>query len=179
MKRRPLWRGFILFAVAFAVIGLDRYTKHLVQTYLPLHQSWNPITWLEPIVTLTHVRNTGAAFGLFPGMGIVFIVIAIAVVVAIIVYFRQIAAASWVLQVAFGLQLGGAAGNNLIDRLIYGYVTDFIDFRVWPVFNVADMSVVVGTILLAYYALFMDRSRQSEKSLPEQPKADAEEASKS
>jgi lipoprotein signal peptidase len=63
---------------------------------------------------------------------------------------------SWLLRVTFGLQLGGAAGN-LIDRLRFGYVTDFIDVRWWPIFNVADSSVVIGAILLAYYAFVIDR----------------------
>lgn len=160
------------------VIALDRYTKYLARTYLPLRQSWNPIPWLKPIVTLTYIRNTGAAFGLFPNMSIVFVLIAIAVVVAIVIYYRQLATSSWVLRVALGLQLGGAVGN-MIDRIIYGYVTDFVDFRVWPVFNVADASIVAGTILLAYYALFLDRPRESDKALADRPKADAGEASKS
>jgi len=177
LKRRPIWRGFVLFLVALVVIALDRYTKYLARTYLPLRQSWNPIPWLKPIVTLTYIRNTGAAFGLFPNMSIVFVFIAIAVVVAIVIYYRQLATASWVLRVALGLQLGGAVGN-MIDRIIYGYVTDFVDFRVWPVFNVADASIVAGTILLAYYALFLDRPRESGKALADRPKADAGEASK-
>lgn len=178
MKHKPIWRGLVLFLVALVSITLDRYTKHLVRTHLPLRQSWNPIPWLNPIFTFTHIRNTGAAFGLFANMNVVFILIALAVIVVIIIYYRQLATASWVLQVALGLQLGGAIGN-MIDRILYGYVTDFIDFRVWPVFNVADASIVVGTILLAYYALFMERPRESGKALADEPKADAGEASKS
>lgn len=175
MKHRPIWRGFVLFLIALASIALDRYTKYLVRTYLPLRQSWNPIPWLNPIFTFTHIRNTGAAFGLFSNMSVVFIFIALAVIVAIVIYYRQLATASWVLQVALGLQLGGAVGN-MIDRILYGYVTDFIDFRVWPVFNVADASIVVGTILLAYYALFMERPKGGDEALAERPEADAHEA---
>jgi len=154
------------------VVALDQYTKHLVREYLPLNVSWNPITWLDPIVTLTHTRNTGAAFGLFPDMGLFFVIVALVVVVAIIAYYRQLAAGSWMLRIAFGLQLGGAVGNNLIDRLCRGYVTDFIDFRVWPVFNVADSAVVVGTILLVVYALFLDPGRKdTSESADRQPEA--------
>lgn len=178
MKHRPVWRGFVLFLIALVSVTLDRYTKHLVRTHLPLRQSWNPIPWLDPIFTFTHIRNTGAAFGLFANMNIVFVFIALAVIVVIIIYYRQLATASWVLQVALGLQLGGAVGN-MIDRILYGYVTDFIDFRVWPVFNLADASIVMGTILLAYYALFVERSPKRGETLTERSEADAGEASKS
>lgn len=174
MKTRFDWRGVVLFAIALAVIALDQYTKALVRANLPLNTSWMPIPWLDPFVTLTHVRNTGAAFGLFPSLGGVFRFVALVVVVAIIVFFRRLAATSWLLRIAFGLQLGGAAGN-LIDRLTMGYVTDFVDVRVWPIFNVADSAIVVGTVFLAYYALFVEPSaaRQAEAS-PQEPCADGE-----
>ncbi|MHB0858859.1 MAG: signal peptidase II [Anaerolineae bacterium] len=162
MKRNANSRGLVMFLVAALVIVFDQLTKHWVRQNLPLNTSWNPVPWLEPIVTLTHVRNTGAAFGLFPGLGLGLAVVAAVVVGVVIVYYRQLAASAWLLRIALGLQLGGAIGNNLIDRLIFGYVTDFVDFRIWPVWNVADASIVVGTILLAYYALFMDRPQEKE-----------------
>lgn len=174
MKTRFDWRGATLFAVALAIVALDQYTKVLVRGNLPLNTSWMPIPWLDPIVTLTHTRNTGAAFGLFPSLGGVFRLVSLVVVVAIIFFFRRLAATSWLLRIAFGLQLGGAAGN-LVDRVVLGYVTDFIDVRVWPIFNVADSAIVVGTVLLAYYALFVEPSaaRRAE-STPQEPCADGE-----
>ncbi len=175
MKRRFDPRGLILFAVGLIVIVLDQIVKAEVRQHLPLNQSWNPIGWLDPIVTFTYLTNSGAAFGLFPSLGPVYVLVALAVIVVIIVFYRRLSEASWVLRLAFGLQLGGAAGN-MVDRLWRGYVTDFIDFRVWPVFNIADMSVVVGTCLLAYYALFMDRQQGGQpladrSPLPEQAPA--------
>jgi len=162
----------ILFAIALAIVALDQYTKALVRENLPLNTSWMPIPWLDPFVTLTHTRNTGAAFGLFPSLGVVFRLISLVVVVAITFLFRRLAAGSWLLRIAFGLQLGGATGN-LIDRVAWGYVTDFIDVRVWPIFNVADSALVVGTALLAYYALFVEPSaaRRGESS-PQESCAD-------
>ena len=154
--KKSFVHGLVLFAIGLVVISADQYTKYLVRKYCPLNTSWNPIPWLDRFVTLTYVKNTGAAFGIFPDMSIVFAIIALVVVVLILVYYRRLSEVSWILRVAFGLQLGGAIGN-LIDRVARGYVTDFIDVRVWPVFNIADSSVVVGTILLAYYALFLDR----------------------
>lgn len=174
MKTRVDWRAATLFAVALIVVALDQYTKVLVRENLPLNTSWMPIPWLDPLVTFTHVRNTGAAFGLFPGLAAVFRFVSLAVVLAIIFFFRQLAATSWLLRIAFGLQLGGATGN-LIDRMTLGYVIDFIDVRVWPIFNVADSAIVVGTVLLAYYALFVESAatRQA-KSAPPAPCADGE-----
>jgi signal peptidase II len=159
VKNRIDWRTLTLFFIAGIVIALDQYTKHLVRAYIPVYTSWMPIAWLEPFVTFTHVENTGAAFGLFKSMSYVFVGVAVVVVVLISIYHKQIAGASWMLRVAFGLQMGGAAGNA-IDRILRnGVVTDFVDVRIWPIWNVADSAVVVGTALLAYYALFMDRER--------------------
>lgn len=146
-------RKSLPYGIGFLIIILDQYTKHVVRQVIPLGTSWNPIPWLDPIVTLTHVRNMGAAFGLFPGLGTFFILVALIVIVSIVIYCHQLGEASLLLRIALGLQLGGATGN-LVDRLTLGYVTDFVDFRVWPVFNIADSAIVVGTALLAYYALF-------------------------
>jgi signal peptidase II len=162
MKRQLDPRGLVMVGIALVVIALDQYVKEVVRRNLPLNQSWMPIAWLDPIVTLTYVRNTGAAFGLFPSMGPLFAIVAIAVVIIVIVFYRQLSAASWVLRLAFGLQLGGAVGN-MIDRLTVHYVTDYIDFRIWPIWNIADGAVVVGTCLLAYYALFVDRPKPTER----------------
>ncbi|MCD6518425.1 MAG: signal peptidase II [Anaerolineae bacterium] len=159
------YRRLSLLVIGAIVIAVDQFTKSWVRQHIPLYASWNPLPWLRPIVTLTHVRNTGAAFGFLPQFGSVFIIIALMVVLLIFVFYRQLARGSWVLHLALGLQLGGATGN-LIDRLVRGYVTDFIDFHVWPVFNVADSSIVVGTALLAYYSLFLDREDEGEHQAP-------------
>jgi len=77
-------------------------------------------------------------------------IIAVVVIVVIIVYYRHLPSDHWLIQVSLGLQLGGALGN-LLNRLLYGHVIDFIDFKVWPVFNVADSSVFVGVVILAFH----------------------------
>ena len=154
----------LLVVVAAAVLALDQYTKSLVREHLPLNEPYMPIAWLEPFVVLRHIYNTGAAFGLFPGGATIFMGIAVLVVLGIIVYFGRMDNPPILLRLAMGMQLGGALGN-FVDRLMHdGAVTDFIDVRVWPVFNVADSGIVVGTILLAWYLLFIDR--------PEAEKAD-------
>lgn len=116
-------------------------------------QSIELTPWLGSVFQVTYVTNSGAAFGLFPGWSSVFIVIAIVVIVALVWYYLQLSDGEWLVQVALGLQLGGALGN-LIDRLRFGgSVVDFIDLsfwplRNWPVFNIADSSIVVGVSIL-------------------------------
>lgn len=141
--------------LALAAFGLDQYSKFLVQTNLAVGESWMPVDAVFEWLRVTYVRNSGAAFGMFPWANQVFMLIAAAVVVAIIRYWFQhrYDAPVWVL-VSLGLMVGGICGN-FIDRVRFGTVTDFIDFGYranwWPVFNVADSSVVVGVTLLAIY----------------------------
>lgn len=102
---------------------------------------------------MTLVYNTGIAFGLFKDQGVVFIIIpAIAIILLIfnIYYYRQNnQALSRGYIIAFSLILGGAIGN-LIDRTFYGYVIDFIDLRIWPVFNIADSAITVGAVIIGW-----------------------------
>lgn len=142
----------ILPAVALLTLVADQISKYLILSNLKPGQSWNPIASLTPWVSITHVTNAGAAFGLFQDQGSFFVVIAVIVVTAIIFYYRHLPADQWWIKVSLGLQLGGALGN-LLDRLRLGYVIDFIDFKIWPVFNVADSSIVIGVAILAYYLL--------------------------
>jgi len=149
------WRAeALLFEAATLVLVLDQLTKALVLRYLPFQVPWNPIAFLRPIVTLTHITNTGASFGLFPGTNAIFTAVAVVIIIAILLYYRHFPASQRLVRVSLGMQLGGALGN-LLDRLFRGHVVDFIDFHFWPVFNVADSSIVIGVIILAYYLLFL------------------------
>ena len=152
MPREKKWRGFLLPVVAVLTLVIDQISKRAVMTSLRPGESWNPVAALERWVSLTYVTNTGAAFGLFPDYGVIFMVIAVVVIVTIIFYYRHLPGEQWLVQASLGLQLGGALGN-LLDRLQHGHVIDFIDFKVWPVFNVADSSVFVGVVILAFYLL--------------------------
>jgi signal peptidase II len=150
---RHFGEKIILPAVALLVLVADQISKYLVLSNLAPGQSWSPVTSLTPWVSITHVTNTGAAFGLFQDQGPLFAVIAVIVVAAIIFYYRQLPAGQWWIKASLGLQLGGALGN-LLDRLRLDYkVIDFIDFKIWPVFNLADSSIVIGVAILAYYLL--------------------------
>lgn len=150
---RFLWDRAGLLLVAALTLLLDQATKALVVRFLSPAQTWNFSPPLARWVNITYVTNTGAAFGLFPDQGFFFIIVALIVVVVILLYTRRIPAGQWLVRLALGLQLGGALGN-LLDRLRYGYVVDFVDLnfwplKEWPVFNVADASIVLGVVLLA------------------------------
>lgn len=136
-----------LLSIAGIIVLLDQVSKYLVRTFLPLQSSWTPWPWLIEYARIVHWQNTGAAFGMFAGLGAVFTVLAIIVSIAIIYYFPLIPREDRLIRFAMGLQLGGALGN-LVDRLTRGYVTDFISLGNFAVFNVADASITVGTILL-------------------------------
>lgn len=113
---------------------------------LPVGES---VSLIPGIVHLTHVRNPGAAFGILPNQQIIFLIVSIAVILFILFYYYKgaVKTTDRLTTVSLGLVLGGAIGN-LIDRTVSGRVTDFIDFRFWPVFNIADSAIVVGVALL-------------------------------
>ena len=131
------------YAVALAVIAVDQVSKYLVQANMTVGQSLPP----DGVVRLHYVTNTGGLFGLFPGQTSFVTVGAVLALVAIVLYYRFLASKSSLARLSLGLVLGGAVGN-LIDRLRLGYVIDFVDLRVWPVFNLADAAVTVGVIAM-------------------------------
>lgn len=153
--------ALVLPAVAALVALADQISKHLVMARLAEGQSWDVVPWLAPIFRITHVTNTGAVFGLFRGWGDFFMIVAVVVIVAIVVYYHQIPDGQRLMRAALGLQLGGAIGN-LVDRLRQGSVVDFIDLNFWPlhewpVFNLADGSLVAGATLLAVLMIWEER----------------------
>jgi signal peptidase II len=152
-------RWALFLGVAAAVFVLDQISKYVVLTNLSLGQAWNPIPLLNAFVTVTHVTNTGAAFGLFQDYGTLFAIVAVVVVVGMVVFYRYLPSDRVWLRVSLGLQLGGALGN-LLDRVRLGTVVDFIDFKVWPVFNLADTAIVCGVSILAFYLLFIEQGEE-------------------
>jgi signal peptidase II len=155
-KQRGLKPGWwVLPVVAALVVGLDQLTKHLVVSRLALYEAWAPIADLSHVFTIHYVTNTGAAFGLFQNGNLFFVIVAIIVSAVILLYYRFVPGGQWFVRLSLGLQLGGALGN-LVDRLRMGSVIDFLDFQIWPVFNVADMSIVGGVMLLAFLLLRED-----------------------
>lgn len=145
--RKHYFNYLYLFAVSGIIVILDQVTKHLVRTNLDLGSSWAPWPWLFPYARIVHWQNTGAAFGMFQDLNVVFAVLAVIVSIIILYYFPRVAGEEWWLRLALSLQLAGAVGN-LIDRIVFGYVTDFISIGRFAVFNIADSSISVGVALL-------------------------------
>ncbi len=164
---REKWSEAVVVAVAVAVLALDQLSKAAVMRYLAPQVPWNPIEPLRSIVTLTYVTNTGAAFGLFPQLGNLYVVVALVIVAALLIFYRRLALSHRLMQVCLGMQLGGAIGN-LTDRLRFGYVRDFVDFKIWPVFNVADSCIVIGVLILAFLLLREPEEGQLRHSEPNQ-----------
>ncbi|MFZ2487229.1 MAG: signal peptidase II [Anaerolineae bacterium] len=166
MQRR-IQPGWIIVGIAALVILLDQITKRWIEANLPVYESLAPFPALHNFFTLTHFTNTGAAFGLFRDQNILFVAIGVVVLLSIIIYSRYLPHDMKIVQVALGLQLGGALGN-MIDRVRIGHVTDFIYFHFWPAFNIADSSIVVGVLLLAWVMLtYKEPGPESGEAHPE------------
>jgi signal peptidase II len=162
----------VLAAVAVVVVLLDLLTKHLVVEHLEHRE---PIRLLGGALLLAVSRNSGAAFSFAQGATVLFTAVAVAVIVVIVRTARKLDSTGW--AVSLGLLLGGATGN-LVDRIFRapgpgrGAVVDFIDFRVWPVFNLADSAIVVGgalAVLLSLRGVELDGSRKSDGDEPADP----------
>ncbi|MFZ6031581.1 MAG: signal peptidase II [Chloroflexota bacterium] len=149
-----------LTIVAGLVIAIDQATKYLVRQNLPFGGQWAPWDWLLPYARIVHWNNSGAAFGMLPDLKAVFAILAVFVAIAIVYYYRQVPAEDWPLKLAMGMQCGGAIGN-LIDRLLHDWhVTDFISVGNFAVFNVADASISVGTVVLVIWVWYKERKEK-------------------
>ncbi len=169
-SKRPVRRsvpsraqGALLFAVtAMAVLAFDQVTKRAIAERLPEGARWpGPEHPISNIFTFTHVHNTGMAFGLGQGNSMVFLALALVVTMILVIWQWRLEPEARLMRVALGLQVGGALGNA-IDRIRQGWVTDFLDFQVWPVFNVADSAISVGVAILAW-GLWLEGRAESER----------------
>jgi signal peptidase II len=143
MKKEDI---IIMIITCFIVI-LDQLTKFFISRNLTLHQS---LPLIKNIFHLTLIHNTGAVFGILKGHNFIFIILSSVIIILIIYYSYK--TNDFNEEILLVLILGGAVGN-LIDRLVFGYVIDFIDFRIWPSFNIADSAISLGVILLIIYYL--------------------------
>ena len=142
------------FAVALIVLAFDQITKY----YIKAHIGPFDVISVAPFFNIVYAENTGSAFGMFKSFGsLFFVIVSTAAIIALSVMIVKDA----VNRMPYSLLLGGAAGN-LLDRLLRGYVIDFLDVFVgthhWPAFNVADSALSIGIILLLYKAVFTPHS---------------------
>lgn len=165
-------RAWIVMLIAAVIIGLDQWTKAWVRATIPEYTSMIPFPALGEYFVYEHVFNYGAAFGILQNQSLLFVVIAVVVAIAILVYVRYLPLDQTFVRILLGLQLGGALGN-LIDRLHQGYVTDFIkmgipDVYYWPNYNIADSSIVTGVLGLGIYIILDDIRKQRQQQPEEQ-----------
>jgi len=134
----------LIWVLTVLVVTLDQLSKFIITKGVALNES---IEVMRNCFYLTLVHNTGGAFSIFKNQTLFFIMISIAVIVILTIYIRSKKQIFLLDKIAFACVLGGAFGN-LIDRLRLGYVVDFLNFLVWPVFNIADLAITIGTSLL-------------------------------
>ncbi len=139
----------MIFIIVSSVIILDQATKFFALKFLQLN---TPVPLIKNFFNLTLVYNRGAAFGFFQNHWLVFIPATILAIGLILMHLRN-KSNSWMLKLSLSLILGGAIGN-LIDRVRLGFVVDFLDFRVWPVFNIADSAITIAALVLSWELLF-------------------------
>ena len=145
---RPWLLDIYMAALLVTIFAVDQATKGWVRGNVFPGDSIP----LEGLFRITHTFNTGSAFGLFPNQTTLLMLASIVGIGILLLFLRKAGIPGIWLRTSLGLQLGGAAGN-LVDRITLGKVTDFIDIGVWPVFNLADSSIVVGLAILAWFLL--------------------------
>jgi signal peptidase II len=156
--KRKYW---VLLIFCLGILLLDQWTKHAVQQSLVLHQT---VEVVQGCFNLVHVRNPGGAFGIFGGEkrgfgSLLFVVFSLIAIGSILFLFIRLREDEKIFSLSLSLVLSGAIGN-LIDRLKYGEVVDFLDFYLfsfhWPAFNIADSAITLGIGLMAFELLIRD-----------------------
>ena len=147
--------------LAAALIVADQAVKSIVQSHLTLLQS---VPVIEGVFHLTYIQNTGAAFSILEGQKVLFILLTSLVSLLILGYVikNRRSGSRWLLIPLTSVAAGGI--GNLIDRIRLGYVVDYLDFRIWPIFNIADMAVTVGCGFLIIY-FFVIEPKNKKKNL--------------
>ena len=148
-----------LGAIVLAALVADQVTKHIVASNLSLGEGLHVV---GPF-SIRHVQNSGIAFGLFSNATAGVIVVTAIAVAWMLVYFARSGGRHPVLPVALGLVVGGSV-SNLADRVRLGFVTDFLDFRYWPAFNLADSFIVIGVGILLVALALAEREPRAPKS---------------
>ncbi len=129
------------------LVAFDQITKFIVRTSFALYES-HPL--IKNVFHLTYIINRGAAFGMLANQRWFFLLVAVILLGACAYYWKRLSKGPWTLQIGSALLVSGAIGNG-VDRYMLHGVVDFFDFRIWPIFNVADIGICVGVALVVYY----------------------------
>lgn len=152
-------RLFFYYLIVLAIVGLDQLVKQILSHQIQLFEK---ITVIPGVFDLTHIRNDGAAYNLFSQVPVVLILMPALVMSAGLIYLGMFSKKkNPLLQIAISAVIGGGLGN-LLDRITKGYVLDFFDIHIIPVFNVADIFICIGCGLLFIYLIFIDGKQHGE-----------------
>jgi len=141
-----------IFPVFLFVFISDQITKYAVYKNMSLGESIPA----EGIIRITYARNTGMAFSLFENFGIILLILSLIIASILIIYLFTIDKPRVLIRIFSGLVVGGALGN-ILDRIRFGYVNDFIDVGWWPVFNIADSSITIAIGIYIFDAIFIQK----------------------
>ena len=157
-----MMKKFFPYIIIAVTLGLDQIVKLLVRQSMYIGES---IPIIKGIFHITYIENQGVAFGLFSGHTEMLVVLSILILIGLLVFMWREKSHSLCLQYGVALIVAGALGN-IIDRVMKASVTDMFDFRIWPIFNIADIVVCIGFLLLVIYLLFSseDKSGESQNS---------------
>ena len=143
------------------IVVLDQWTKTLVREALPVGESIAPLNFLGDFFRILHWKNTGAAFGIFQDANLILMVLSSLIVAVLTWYYFTMKENKPLIRVGLAMAMGGALGN-LIDRVTQGFVTDFLSFGRFPIFNVGDSAVTVGVGLMVLALLLESHSKNPE-----------------
>lgn len=142
------------YLLIVVLVAVDQIVKYLIQANVDLNQT---IPVIDGVFHITYIQNFGAAFSILQNQRLLLLIVSGAAILALFTYLVwKKKAMHWMASLSFSLIIAGGIGN-LIDRFTKGYVVDFFDFRIWPIFNVADVAVCCGCCLLIFYVLFWER----------------------
>ena len=145
MYKKPFWKNPLILIILIISFLIDQLTKLSISSLLHLGESIPK----EGFFRITHISNSGTIWGLFPDQTFPLIIGSFFGISLLVYLYHKISSTNPLISMSIGLQLGGAFGN-LVDRIRLGYVVDFIDIGPWPIFNIADSSIVVGIAILIF-----------------------------
>ena len=160
-KKQSRIKGLVmLLGIAGLLIALDQWSKALVREQIALGSEVYPIPFLAPFFRFTYWKNTGAAFGIFQNANMPLLILSILISLVVVWLYFKSEDEPLIFRISLAMMLGGAIGN-MIDRIRFGFVTDFIAVGIFPVFNIADSAVTVGVAIMLIAMLIHERKEKA------------------
>ncbi len=162
MNKKPnrIKNLIMLLGIAMLLIALDQWSKALVREQIALGSEVYPIPFLAPFFRFTYWKNTGAAFGIFQNANLPLLILSVLISLMVVWLYFKSEDESLAFRISLAMMFGGAVGN-MIDRIRFGFVTDFIAVGSFPVFNIADSAVTVGVAIMLIVMLIQERKAKA------------------